>query len=101
MGVARQERECRALAKQRGLRVVGVYTDNDISAYSGRKREHYQRLLRDIEAERVDVVLAWHTDRLHRRLRDLLDYTDLVHRRGCRHTVSRQASWTCRRRRAG
>jgi site-specific DNA recombinase len=82
MGVARQERECRALAKQRDLRVVDVYTDNDISAYSGRKREHYQRLLLDIEAGRVDVVLAWHTDRLHRRLRDLLDYTDLVHRRG-------------------
>lgn len=66
LGVARQRLDCEALARQRGWNVVAVYEDNDLSAYSGRPRPGYQRLLGDIQQGLVDVVLAWHTDRLHR-----------------------------------
>ncbi len=44
-GVGRQEADCRALAKRLGWTVAGVYTDNDISAYTGRKRPDYLRML--------------------------------------------------------
>src|SRR3974377_2609679 len=49
-GVERQEALCRRLAKERGWPVAEVYVDNDRSAYSGKPRPGYQRMLADIEA---------------------------------------------------
>lgn len=73
----RQEADCRALAERKGLDVQAVLVDNDISAYQGRKnRPGYQALLEQIRAGLVDVVIVWHTDRLHRSLRELLAYID-------------------------
>lgn len=76
LGVERQEEDCRRLAQQRGFDIVDVYVDNDISAFSGRRRPEYRRLIGDIEAGRLDVVLAWHTDRLHRSLTELEEYIE-------------------------
>ena len=73
----RQEADCRALAERKGLDVQAVLVDNDISAYQGRKnRPGYQALLEQIRAGLIDVVIVWHTDRLHRSLRELLAYID-------------------------
>lgn len=77
LGVQRQREDCEALAERLNWRVVDVYVDNDISAYSGKPRKDYARLLADIEAGKVAGVIAWHTDRLHRNNRELLDYIDL------------------------
>lgn len=63
----RQEKDCRAEAKRRGLKVVEVYRDRE-SAYSGRERPDYERMLRDIEAGRIDGVIFWRFDRLVRRI---------------------------------
>ncbi|WP_115685269.1 recombinase family protein [Corynebacterium senegalense] len=81
-GVKRQEKACRDLAASRGYVVTDTYIDNSVSAYSGATRPEYQRLLRDIKAGRVDKVLAWHQDRLHRRLTELNEYIDVVAPRG-------------------
>ncbi len=45
LGVARQEAQCRARADQLGWRVGPVYSDNDLSAYRGRRRPGYEALL--------------------------------------------------------
>lgn len=82
LGVERQEQLCRELAKTLGLDVAEVYTDNDISAYSGRHRPAYERLLTDIQAGRVDAVLCYHSDRLMRRTRELERYIDICKPRG-------------------
>ncbi|MEH0981169.1 recombinase family protein [Micromonospora sp. CPCC 205556] len=74
LGVARQEQDCRELAGRHGLTVAQVYSDNDLSAYSGKPRPAYRRMLDDIAAARVDAVLAWHTDRLHRSPTELEEY---------------------------
>lgn len=66
LGVKRQLKDCRELAARLGWAVVEVYTDNDTSAYSGKPRKGYQRMLADIEAGRINAVLVWHNDRLHR-----------------------------------
>ena len=66
LGVKRQEADARAWCEARGWEVGGVYVDNDVSAYSGRRRPSYERLLEDVEAGRVGAVVAWHPDRLHR-----------------------------------
>lgn len=88
LGVKRQLEACQKLAKSLGVKIVGEYSDNDISAYSGKVRPSYERLLTDISAGRVDVVLAWHTDRLHRRTLELERYIQVCepHQVGT-HTV--------------
>ena len=52
--------------------VVPVYSDNDISAFNGKRRPDFEDLLSDIRGGKVDVLLCQHTDRLYRRLRDLV-----------------------------
>ena len=77
LGVERQIADCRDLAGSLGWPVAGVYVDDDISAYSGRRRPEYQRLCEDIKAGAVDGLVVWHPDRMHRSLRDLEDFIDL------------------------
>lgn len=66
LGVDRQEKDCRDLAARIGVEIVHVHTDNDISAYSGKPRPGYQTMLQQIRDGAIDIVLVWHTDRLHR-----------------------------------
>jgi len=44
-GVERQRRECEQLAERLGLTVVALFEDNDVSAYSGKPRPEFERLL--------------------------------------------------------
>jgi len=83
-GVERQEADCRALADSHGFEVVEVHSDNDLSAYSGRRRPGYEALLASIEGGRIDVVLVWHTDRLYRRVSTLMDYISACKPNGVR-----------------
>ncbi|UXA19818.1 recombinase family protein [Mycobacterium sp. SMC-4] len=88
LGVQRQEQECRDLAARLGWGVAEVYADNDLSAYSGKRRPEYERMLADVAAGRVGAVLAWHTDRLHRSPVELERYIDVCEgRRVPTHTV--------------
>lgn len=82
LGVERQREDCEELAKDIGVEVVDVYKDNDLSAYSGKPRPDYQRMLADLRAGRGDIVLAWHTDRLHRSPAELEEYIDVCEPRG-------------------
>lgn len=81
LGVKRQEDDCRSLADRLGWDVVDVYPDNDISAYSGKPRPHYERLLGDVRAGHIGAIIAWHPDRLHRSPRELEDFIDLIEAR--------------------
>lgn len=78
LGVGKQEDDCRELAARLGLEVTGVRQDNDLTAFNGGKsrkpRPGYTALLDDIRAGRAQVVLAWHTDRLHRDMAELEEY---------------------------
>ncbi|SDO72257.1 Site-specific DNA recombinase [Pedococcus dokdonensis] len=77
-GVEQQERECRALAERLGWEVVAVYVDNDISAYKGKPRPQYRAMLDAVRRGDVGGLVAWHTDRLHRRLVDLEELVTLA-----------------------
>lgn len=83
LGVDRQVKECRELARRRGWSVVDVYKDNNLSAYSGKVRPDYQRLVEDIRTGAISAVITWHPDRLHRSTRELLDFVDVVQQAGC------------------
>jgi len=78
LGVARQEADCRELVTRRAWAVAGVYVDDDRSAYSGKPRPAYEELIGALQTGRIDAVVAWHPDRLHRSPRELEDFIDLV-----------------------
>ncbi|WP_196761199.1 recombinase family protein, partial [Mycobacterium avium] len=50
LGVARQLEDCRRLAADRGWPVGAEYVDNDVSAFSGKLRQQYARMLADLES---------------------------------------------------
>jgi site-specific DNA recombinase len=77
LGVARQEADCRERADRLGWTVAGLYVDNDLSAYSGKHRPEYRRMIDDLRAGVIDAVIAWHTDRLHRSPRELEEFIDI------------------------
>lgn len=69
--VERQREDCLRLVRERGWDVERVWVDNDVSASSGRVRPEYARMLAAVERGEVDVIVAWHVDRLTRTLVDL------------------------------
>ncbi|WP_160665216.1 recombinase family protein [Pseudarthrobacter sp. ATCC 49987] len=77
LGVERQEADCRDLATRLGMTVDGVYSDNDLSAFSGKHRPGYEALLKAVRQGEVDAVIVWHQDRLLRRTIDLEKYIDV------------------------
>lgn len=82
-GVKRQREDCEALCKRNKWAPIVVYEDNDTSAYSGRKRPAYQRMLQDVADGAVTRIVAWHPDRLHRSTRELEDFIDTINTTGC------------------
>ncbi|MGZ4171781.1 MAG: recombinase family protein, partial [Solirubrobacteraceae bacterium] len=82
LGVARQEEDSRVLCGRKGWQVAGLYADNDVSAYSGKPREQWLRLMADIAAGRIDAIVCWHVDRLTRTPRELEDVIDLHDKAG-------------------
>lgn len=86
LGVARQEADCRRRAEALGWDIVAMYSDNDISAYSGKNRPNYKQLLESITDGRVEALICWHTDRLHRNVRELLDFLDVIKDRDRKHS---------------
>ncbi|MCC5781627.1 resolvase [Kocuria sp. CCUG 69068] len=88
LGVTRQLEDCRAEAQRRGWQVADEYVDDDISAYSGKKRPQYERMLTDIAEGRRDGVIVWHMDRLHRRPVKLERFVDTCTAAGVRDVVT-------------
>ncbi len=89
-GVGRQIEDCEARARDLTWQIVDRYVDNDISAYRDRIRPEYKRLLADIAAGRINAVIVYHEDRLHRQPRELEEFFDVCDRAG----VSALASCT-------
>jgi len=80
LGVRRQEVDCRQLCEREGYELVEVFTDDDRSAYSGKPRPQFEAMKALVAGGAVDVVVAWHPDRLTRHPRELEDLIDLLDR---------------------
>lgn len=81
-GIERQETACQGLCAAREWSVVRVVADNDVSASTGRVRPGWATVLDLIRADEVDVVVAWHLDRITRTMRDLEDLIELTQKHG-------------------
>lgn len=89
LGVDRQEKACRELAERRGLTVLDVLVDNDISASKGKRRPAFERLVELLRSNHADAVLTYHCDRLYRRGADLERLVTIVEASGAQvHTVA-------------
>lgn len=71
LGVARQLDDCKQLAAKLGWTVSKAFDDNDISAYSGKRRPGFEAMLEAMKEGEIDALLCWHTDRLYRNMKDL------------------------------
>ncbi len=78
LGVERQREDCRKLAETLGWVVGEEYVDNDISAYSGKARPAYARMLADLRDGHRDAVLVYHVDRLTRRPIELEEFVAVL-----------------------
>lgn len=77
LAIGRQLEDCERLADERGWRVVERYIDQDVSAYKGRVRPAYRRLLADLSSGSIDGVVVYHLDRLHRQPSELEEFFDV------------------------
>jgi site-specific DNA recombinase len=77
LGVTRQLADCTAVAMAKGWPIAEHYCDDDLSAYSGKARPAYRRLLQDLRDRRIDGVVVYALDRLHRQPRELEEFLDV------------------------
>ena len=88
LGVTRQLEDCRRLAAARGWQVGAEYVDNDVSAFTGRRRPEYERMLADLRAGMRDAVVVYNLDRLTRRPIELETFRDVCERAGVRDVAT-------------
>jgi DNA invertase Pin-like site-specific DNA recombinase len=84
-GVSRQVEDGEALiARQPGWTLAGKYVDNDISATKGKTRKEYQRLMRDVDAGHIKVIVVYTTSRLLRTRKEKFEAYELFARHAVR-----------------
>lgn len=91
LGVQRQLEDCRKLAAERGWSIADEYVDNDVSAYSGKRRPEYERMLADVQDGLRDAVIVYNMDRLTRRPIELEEFTAVCERAGLRYVATATA----------
>lgn len=88
LGVTRQLEDCRRLAADRGWPVGDEYVDNDVSAFSGKRRRDYERMLADLQSGARDAVIVYNLDRLHRRPAELEEFVALCELAGVQQVAT-------------
>jgi DNA invertase Pin-like site-specific DNA recombinase len=87
-GVQRQLEDCREQASKRGITVAQEYVDNDVSAFSGKRRPAYQQMLADIRDGLRDAVIVYNLDRLTRRPIELEEFSEACAIAGVRQVIT-------------
>lgn len=90
LGVARQEQDCRDLAKRDGLDVVAVFSDNDTGASTRSRKQtrpQYADMLNRARAGDFGVIIAYSNSRLTRRPLELEELITLYEQHGVRTTT--------------
>jgi site-specific DNA recombinase len=89
VGIARQKTASRALCEQEGWTDIQVFSDNNHSAWNGKPRPNYLRMIKMIKEGLIDIVVAWHQDRLHRQMHEGLVFNDLARKQDVRNPQHR------------
>ena len=83
--IEQQVEECLAFAKANNIKIVQVYADKAISGKTDR-RASFQKMLRDAEKHRFEVVVAYKSNRIARNMLNALQYEARLEKYGI-HTV--------------
>lgn len=84
LGVARQLADCQKLAAAKGWGVAEEYVDNDLSAYAGKPRPAYERMVADVRDGLRDAVVVYNLDRLTRQPKQLEEFVEVCAAAGVR-----------------
>ena len=71
--IEQQIEECAAFAKANGIAITEIYADKAISGRTDRRNE-FQRLMRDAEKRKFDIVIAYKSNRIARNMLNALQY---------------------------
>jgi site-specific DNA recombinase len=83
LDVQRQEPPCRAFCADQGWQVVEVYIDDNRSAWKREiRRDAFERMLADVRAGRIDVIVTWQADRLLRTVEDASAIVNIAKQHG-------------------
>ncbi|MFC3347338.1 recombinase family protein [Streptomyces echinoruber] len=83
-GVGSQHQDNEEFAEEIGHPLAATYQDNSLSAFNGRERPEFLRLLSDVAAGLIAVVIVWHADRLTRDVQEGLNIIKLFRAHGVR-----------------
>lgn len=86
VGVTDQLEHARTFAAARGYRIVAEHSDNDISAFRGKVRPAYQKVLKLAAEHKIDRVIVYHLTRMTRNRRERAEFIDAFH--SCKVNVS-------------
>jgi site-specific DNA recombinase len=78
----RQLADSRQWAELHGHEIVTEYVDPKMSAFRKVKREHFERMLGDLDAGAIDGVVCWKLDRLVRSHSDFERFYEILSSRG-------------------
>jgi DNA invertase Pin-like site-specific DNA recombinase len=85
-----QRGELRRYAAQKGLQIVGEYTDHGYSGMRARRPE-LDRMMEDARRHEFDVLMVWSIDRLARSTKHLLQTLDELNGMGIQFVSQREA----------
>lgn len=88
--------EARAVADELGLNVIDVYNDNDRSAskFATKARKNWDRMLADVEAGRLDILVVWESSRGSREFEDWAKFLKLMERHAVLfHVISHERTY--------
>ena len=89
-----QRKICTHFAEQRGWQIVATYEDAGHSAKSD-KRPAFQRMIADVRAGAIEIVLTHKLDRFSRSISDIFRYMREFHERGTAYvSISEQFDFT-------
>lgn len=71
--IEQQVEECTAFAEANGITVTEIYADKAISGRTDRRNE-FQRMMRDAEKRKFDIVIAYKSNRIARNMLHALQY---------------------------
>lgn len=80
LAVARQEKDCRNLAKQNGWTVAQVFVDNDLSAsgFAKKNRPAFDEMVQRLRGDEADILIAYDDSRFTRQTKEFENLIELV-----------------------
>ena len=79
-----QKEALTAYAKQHNMQIVDVYADEGITARKAlNKRLQFQRLIQDVQAGKIDLILVTKLDRWFRNIKDYHNTQEILERHNC------------------